>query len=103
MRRMGYFAIAAIISLVGLTHTVRADDDDHRDLDFKHVLLISVDGMHASNLSTYVGKHPQSHLARLSAHGFTYPKALTSGPSDLVSRAFGAGDRRHAEVARRLL
>jgi hypothetical protein len=81
MRRFGQLAVATIVGSIGLTNLVHAEDNDHRR-DFRHVLLISIDGMHASDLANYVGKHPQSHLARLSAHGFTYPNALTSAPSD---------------------
>ncbi len=80
MRRFGQLAMMTIAGSIGLT-AVHANDDDHRG-DVRHVLLISVDGMHAADLASYVGKHPQSHLAGLSAHGFTYPKALTSAPSD---------------------
>jgi len=35
----------------------------------RHVLLISVDGMHALDLSNYVKSHPNSTLAALSSHG----------------------------------
>jgi len=48
----------------------------------EHVLLISVDGLHASDLSRYVAAHPQSALAKLAGHGLTYANALTSMPSD---------------------
>jgi len=48
----------------------------------EHVLLISVDGLHASDLSRYVSAHPQSALAKFSAHGLTYTNAMTSFPSD---------------------
>jgi predicted AlkP superfamily pyrophosphatase or phosphodiesterase len=81
MGKFGQLAIATILSSIGLTTLVHADDEDHHR-DFKHALLISIDGMHASDLANYVSKHPQSHLARLSAHAFTYPNALTSAPSD---------------------
>src|SRR5262249_57736603 len=47
-----------------------------------HVLLISVDGMHASDLTMYVAAHRDSTLARLTARGTTYQHALTSFPSD---------------------
>src|SRR5579864_1827093 len=82
MRRPEYLTIAAIIGSIGLSSVACADDDSRRDLDFKHVLLISIDGMHASDLANYTAKHPQSSLARLAAHGFIYPKALTTAPSD---------------------
>jgi len=48
----------------------------------EHVLLISVDGLHAVDLSNYVQGHPQSTLAALSAHGVTYTNNSTSSPSD---------------------
>jgi predicted AlkP superfamily pyrophosphatase or phosphodiesterase len=48
----------------------------------KRVLLLSVDGLHASDLSNYVKDHPQSNLALLSNHGITYTNASTSKPSD---------------------
>ena len=48
----------------------------------KHVLLISVDGLHALDLSNYVNAHRDSTLASLSNHGITYTNAVTSSPSD---------------------
>jgi Type I phosphodiesterase / nucleotide pyrophosphatase len=48
----------------------------------KHVLLISVDGLHALDLSNYVATHPDSTLADLSRHGITYSNNSTSSPSD---------------------
>lgn len=63
---------------------VHADSDDgllgHRQV--KHVLLISVDGLHALDLSNYVASHPDSNLADLSRHGVTYTNNATSSPSD---------------------
>lgn len=48
----------------------------------KHVLLISVDGLHAIDLAHWVEANPASVLAQLSARGFTYTRAGTSQPSD---------------------
>ena len=48
----------------------------------RHVLLISVDGLHALDLSNYVATHPDSTLAALSQHGVTYTNNATSTPSD---------------------
>src|SRR5579875_2581202 len=48
----------------------------------KHVLLISVDGMHQSDLDWYVSAHPGSTLARLAHSGTEYTNAATSNPSD---------------------
>ena len=52
------------------------------DHHIKRVLFISVDGMHALDLANYVRDHPDSTLAKLSAHGVTYTQAWTSRPSD---------------------
>ena len=58
-------------------------DDDHGDHgDIKHVLLISVDGMHQSDLKWYVANHPSSALAKLTRSGTEYTNAATSNPSD---------------------
>jgi hypothetical protein len=48
----------------------------------QHVLLISVDGLHALDLANYVNSHPSSTLAALSGHGTTYTNNQTSSPSD---------------------
>ena len=49
---------------------------------YDHVLMISVDGMHAIDLSNYISSHPRSTLAGLAASGVRYPNALTTAPSD---------------------
>src|SRR5262252_611816 len=58
-------------------------DDDHGDHgDIKHVLLISVDGMHQNDLDLYVATHPSSTFARLTHSGSVYANASASNPSD---------------------
>jgi hypothetical protein len=47
-----------------------------------HVLLISVDGMHQSDLDWYVAQHPDSELARLVDGGAVYSNNHTADPSD---------------------
>ena len=47
-----------------------------------HVLLISVDGMHQSDLDWYVAHHPSSALAKLTRSGIEYTNAAASNPSD---------------------
>ncbi|MBV9830428.1 MAG: alkaline phosphatase family protein [Marmoricola sp.] len=47
-----------------------------------HVLLISVDGMHQSDLDRFIAAHPRSALARLTHSGSEYTNARTSNPSD---------------------
>ncbi|MEA2214414.1 MAG: hypothetical protein QOF83_4362 [Solirubrobacteraceae bacterium] len=48
----------------------------------KHVLLVSVDGLHQSDLTWYVRQHPDSALAKLAGRGIDYSQARTPIPSD---------------------
>ncbi|HBH58500.1 MAG TPA: phosphodiesterase [Arthrobacter bacterium] len=48
----------------------------------KHVLLISVDGMHQKDLDWFVKNHQSSALAGLVDHGTSYTNAQTPVPSD---------------------
>jgi len=48
----------------------------------RHVLLISVDGMHQSDLAWYVSTHRRSALAKLARTGTAYSAASTPVPSD---------------------
>ncbi len=50
--------------------------------DVKHVLLISVDGLHALDVSRFVESHPHSALAELTHQGVTYTNARTPANSD---------------------
>jgi len=51
---------------------------------YQHVLLISVDGLHAVDLTNWIvdPAHSNGALANLAANGATYPHAYTTGPSD---------------------
>jgi hypothetical protein len=67
--------------LATVTPLLRAEDrDEHHRI--QHVLLISVDGLHALDVARYVESHPHSALARLSHHGITYSNARTPANSD---------------------
>ena len=57
----------------------RKDDSDKK---IRHVLLVSVDGLHALDVANYVGSHPKSALAELASHGVTYSNARTPSNSD---------------------
>ncbi len=48
----------------------------------KHVVLISVDGLHQNDLDWYVKNNPTSTLATLVAQGVEYNNAMTQFPSD---------------------
>lgn len=71
------FGLPALMAL-----PAQAAGDLGREQSVQHVLLISVDGLHALDLANYVGSHPGSTLAALSKHGITYTNNQTSSPSD---------------------
>jgi hypothetical protein len=78
-------AIAGAIFACGIA-VAHADDDDrhshHGNHGYKHVLLISVDGMHSVDLKRWVESHPGGNFAKLADHGVVYPNAFTTAPSD---------------------
>jgi hypothetical protein len=55
----------------------------------KHVLLISVDGLHQQDLAWYVKNNPGSLLATLTRHGLEYSGAQTPFPSDSSPGMYG--------------
>jgi Type I phosphodiesterase / nucleotide pyrophosphatase len=52
------------------------------DLNGKHVLLISIDGMHALDYENCVNDNTCPVMASLGKHGVTYTRTSTSKPSD---------------------
>ncbi|WP_199245844.1 alkaline phosphatase family protein [Leifsonia sp. AG29] len=79
-------AIAGGALLAGAAAAPSLADEGHGDRDdrgtAKHVLLISVDGLHQKDLDWYVRTHPSSAMAALAAHGTDYTRAQTPVPSD---------------------
>ncbi len=76
--------IFATVSIVffGAVLSARATEPAANLHDVKHVLLISVDGLHALDLTNYVATHQDSTLAALTRQGVTYTNNSTSTPSD---------------------
>jgi len=73
-------ALCCALAFVTSAGSVAFADNDSKHVD--HVLLISVDGLHQSDLAWYVQTHPSSHLAELVASGVDYSNASTPFPSD---------------------
>lgn len=71
-------ALAVSLLCTGLAHSAGLDDN------IKHVLLISVDGMHQQDLDLCVANGSCPNIAALANHGITYTKAFTPGLSDSV-------------------
>ena len=55
----------------------------------KRVLLISVDGLHSSDLSSYIAANPKSTLAALAGMGVWYPNASGNKPTDSFAGLMG--------------
>ena len=82
--KQSMLAVALSIGLIATAFPspARANDDLGDGHKIKHVLLISVDGLHALDVANYVAAHPNSALAELAEHGVTYSNARTPANSD---------------------
>jgi predicted AlkP superfamily pyrophosphatase or phosphodiesterase len=75
-------ALALGLALLGGTLPARAGDEFGEKGEIKHVLLLSIDGLHALDVARFVESHPDSALAELTEHGITYSNARTPANSD---------------------
>ena len=71
-----------VLCLLLLSSIVAVANDEGSKEKVRHVLLISVDGLHALDVANFVASHPNSALAELSRHGITYSNARTPANSD---------------------
>jgi predicted AlkP superfamily pyrophosphatase or phosphodiesterase len=75
-------ASASVLAVVAAgTATASQGEADHSHR-IEHVLLLSVDGLHQSDLTWWVSHHPNSALAGLAGRGVEYSRAQTTFPSD---------------------
>jgi hypothetical protein len=82
IKRLMAFALSLGLIGFSLPSPVQAKEGAGSNGKIKHVLLISVDGLHALDVSNYVAAHPDSAMAELSKHGITYSNARTPANSD---------------------
>jgi hypothetical protein len=75
-------SILLSLVLLGGTTPARAGNDELQGKRIKHVLLISVDGLHSLDVANYVAAHPGSAMAELARHGVTFSNARTPANSD---------------------
>jgi hypothetical protein len=80
--RKSISAILLSLVLLGGTTPTRAGDDELKGGKTKHVLLISIDGMHAVDYENCVAAKTCPHLAGLGRTGVNYTRTTTSRPSD---------------------
>jgi hypothetical protein len=92
-RSMG-IAVGLSIGLLALSTASSATAASEK-AHVKHVLLLSVDGLHETDLAYYVAHHPHSALATLVANGTDYTNARTTFPSDsfpgMIAQLTGGG------------
>jgi hypothetical protein len=81
-RGLGALSLVALIAGLPAERALGSPDDASGHGDVLHVLLVSVDGMHQSDLAWYVRTHPGSTLAALVAAGLEFSNAMTPFPSD---------------------
>ena len=84
MNRTAYRILKVVLptlAIVGGLFTIRTGADSAA-APLSRVLLLSIDGLHASDLDWYVAHSPNSTLAMLSASGRTYTHASATKPSD---------------------
>jgi hypothetical protein len=80
MMKIAALTLTCVAALAAVLGAAR-DDQGNYDAA-RHVLLLSVDGLHAGDLERFVATHPDSALAWLSARGRTYTHATATMPSD---------------------
>ncbi|MDQ6807257.1 MAG: alkaline phosphatase family protein [Actinomycetota bacterium] len=78
-RTLGVIGAAGAIAAATIGSTASADKPS---APAKHVLLLSIDGLHQSDLTYYLARHPSSALAKLVGHGVDFTGAQTPVPSD---------------------
>src|SRR6516165_8411492 len=98
MRRFLFVAVAA--ALVGVWAASAGGStaaEGKGGPTVNHVLLVSVDGLHQSDLTWYVSVHPSSALAKLAHRGVEFTHAQTPFPSDsfpgMVGQVTGGNPR----------
>ena len=84
MNFRNYFLSTAAIAatLAGTAALADENSGNSQRHGYKHVLLISVDGMHSVDLTRWVQSHPGGNFAKLTDNGVVYPNAFTTAPSD---------------------
>ncbi len=77
---------ALLYSALSVICTVPAHGDDTK---IRHVLVISIDGMHALDMALWAENNPASNLGRLYAQGMKFTNASTMKPSDSIPSTVG--------------
>ncbi len=80
---------ATPLAAAAVSHSSAGAGHGRHPSRIRHVLLLSVDGMHQQDLVWYVSHYPHSVLADLVRHGIEYSHATTTIPSDSFPATVG--------------
>lgn len=82
--RRALIGVAALTSLTAATITTATAGGERAESNARaqHVLLISVDGLHQTDLAWYIQHHPDSALAALVKKGVEFTRAQAPVPTD---------------------
>jgi type I phosphodiesterase/nucleotide pyrophosphatase len=97
MRRFSRLLMLLVLAGLAATAGAAATTPGQGRAGTQHVLLLSVDGLHQSDLTWYVDRHPSSALAKLVHKGVEFTHADTPFPSDsfpgMVGQVTGGNPR----------
>ena len=79
MKPISLSVLAAVLMMM---LSVNTPAQENPSAHIKHVLMISVDGLHALDLQNFSASHPRSAMARLARTGIEYTQAQTVSPAD---------------------
>ncbi len=82
VRTIAVMGAASLLAAAGTAAAATASSASASPARAKSVLLLSVDGLHQSDLTWFVAAHPHSALAALVASGVDFTQAKTPVPSD---------------------
>lgn len=80
--RLPIFALCLVLLSAFHPLSTRANKEPSHGKKIKHVLLISIDGMHAVDYQNCLASNTCPHLAALGRTGVNYTRTTTSRPSD---------------------
>ena len=101
MRSLWNYLVTTTAAIVVASPTIAGQPTEGKNpavgSGYEHVLLISVDGMHAIDLANWIQSHPNSNFAKLAGTGLIYPNAFTTAPSDsypgMIAQVTGASPK----------
>jgi hypothetical protein len=87
--RMKSLVIPALTITLAIPTPLAAEQGVDEVARLRHVILISVDGMHSLDMALYVANNPHSTLAELAGNAINYTNASTTKPSDSIPSTAG--------------